>query len=139
MEKKHEPMDASFREDKIGTMATNHKRVCWALKTLISEIVEVFPETENAVEYSDYDGRGAALTATIDLTVFDNDDDAILFLQLIYLVGDDHRVYEVVPDEVTSSVAVTLKSNPRTQDLRTTFNVSPAWVILALAGEEGSQ
>lgn len=139
MEKKHEPMDASFREDKVGTMATNHKRVCWALKTLIAEIVEVFPETTNAVEYSNYDGRGAALTATIDLTVFDKEDEG-LFLQLLNLVGDDHRVYDVVADtDVTSSVAVTLKSNPRTQDLRTTFNVSPAWVILALAGEEGSQ
>lgn len=135
MDKKNEPMDTTLYEEKFPVPKENRKRVCWALKTLVSEIHEVFPETLNAVEYSDYDGRGAALTATIDLTVFDPDDTA-LFIQLMELVGGDSRIYEVVTDEEVVALAVTLQSSPRTQDLRTTFNVPATWLILALEGSE---
>ena len=57
-----EPMDASVPETAEPVVATNHPRVAYAIKTLVSEFQALFPETP--VEYSDYNGLNTAMSAT---------------------------------------------------------------------------
>lgn len=130
------PMDDGIREQAVGVPNANNRRVCYAIKTLVAEVLELFPETP--VEYSNYDGRNTALDVTFDLTVL-NADDRETLSTLLQLLGDrayseDQRIREVTYDD--SAVLVSIISGPRTQDIREPFGLADAYVVLAEDDEE---
>jgi hypothetical protein len=124
---KNQPMDSTAREVLIPVEFTNNTRVCWAAKTLVAEVEELFPETP--VEYSNYDGRNTALDVAFDLTTLDREDSEMLSTLLIVVRGES-RVREVVADYDTQQVLVGFKSDPRTQDSREPFGLGDALLVL---------
>lgn len=120
-----EPMDAAIREEPVGVMASNRKRNCYALSTLVTEFRDLFPETP--IETSNYTGLNVALDVTFDLTVLDNDD-AILATQLLGLVENDSRVERVVSED--TQTLVSFFASFRTQDSREPFNLGDAYMVL---------
>lgn len=128
---KTEPMDAKIKEVQNPTPATNNQRVCWALKTLVAEFLELFPETP--VEYSNYDGRNTALDATFDMTVMSGTDDELMATALLRLLVSDERVATVLAED--SAMLVGVRPGPRTQDSREPFNLNDAFMVLIEADE----
>lgn len=127
-----EPMDPEYVEAAVAALPNsgNTYRICWSLKTLVSEVHGLFPEMP--VEFSNVDGRNTALDATFDLTVLDESDRS-LFRDLLRLCTTDERVREVISD--SDQVLVGIKSNPRIQDSRDWFSLADAWLVMA----EGQQ
>lgn len=129
-EKEIQPMDASIRENKTGTAATNRQRNCYAMKTLIAEVLALFPET--SYEVSNYDGRNVAHDVQFDITSIP-DEDQDLFTLLMGMLGDtaynqDSRITEVIIDP--EGALVSFRANARTQDLREPFGLADAWEII---------
>lgn len=131
MSKSNEPMDVTFAEDKNPTPKQNQPRVCWAAKTLIAEVLALFPETP--VETSNIDGRNTALDVSFDMTVLDHED-RVTFTGLMIAMSEDERIWDITTED--DSVLVSFKSNPRTQDSREPFGLDAAYLVLV--GEEGS-
>lgn len=123
--RKPEPMDASATEVKVGAPHVNHPRVCHAAKTLVAEVLDLFPETP--VEYSNYNGRNTALDVTFDLTTLDERDADDLTI-VLRLLDSDQRVAEVIAEE--SAVLVSFRNSPLLQDSRAPFNIAEAMSIL---------
>lgn len=121
------PMDPSIREETVGQQATNNRRVCYAIKTLVSEVERLFPET--IATYSNYDGHNTALDVAFDYYMIDKDDQAT-FVDLLRLVGDDHRVEGVIVERDETSVLVSMRPSARTKDLRDTFDLNGAYLVL---------
>lgn len=132
------PMDDGIREEAVGVPGTNRQRVCYAIKQLVTEVHDLFPETP--VEYSDYDGRNTALAVTFDLTPLDSEDRRALSI-LLGLLGnparDDMRVGEAITDPDHMAATVSMRANPRTQDIRDSFGLADAWEVL-IEDEEAS-
>ena len=130
-ESKSTPMDAGVQEKAQGAPSTNSPRACYAIKTLVAEFRNLFPET--VTEYSNYDGRNTALSVTFDLTGIPEDDRGAA-TDLMTLLDDpayneDRRVeYVIVEDE---QVLVTMRSNAQTQDSREPFGLADAYMVLA--------
>lgn len=122
------PMDASVREDSIGHVHVNNERPCWAIKTLLAEVKDLFPETENVVVHG-YNERGVGLSVTFDLTTVDP-----AVWELYGMLSEDTRVEEVVSDE--GNCTVVFRNNARTQDLRDEFGLAEAWMILSDDGDD---
>ena len=126
---KSQPMDPTTKEVLVGTPQINRQRVCWAAKTLVAEVDELFPETP--VEYSNYNGRNTALDVTFDFTVLDlpDRDTAIALLELL---STDSRVDEVIEGgaQMDAQVLVSFKPNATTQDSREPFGLGDALVVL---------
>jgi len=116
------PMDPSARERVTGIQAQNHPRLCWAMKTLIAEVKDLFPET--TYEESGYDGRNTALNVTFDVHECPD------LVRLLECVKTDDRVVDVVHDEQEQSVLVAFRAQPRMQDSREPFGLTDAWSIL---------
>jgi len=124
---KMQPMDATIRERQNGIVATNSKRVCWAIKTLVAEMADLFPETP--VEYSNHDGRNTALDVTFDLSVLDDEDRSTLIaLFTLFDFNADPRIEAIIAEG--QRVLVSMKANPRTQDSRESFGLAEAWGVL---------
>src|SRR5690606_4954535 len=65
-----EPLDPSYPEQRgAGAPANNNKRACYAIKTLVDEVGDLFPEITH--QLSNYDGRNTALDVSFDLTGLD--------------------------------------------------------------------
>jgi hypothetical protein len=126
-----QPMDPSAPETRNPTI-THNKRVCYAAKTLVAEVQELFPEMP--VDYADYDGRNTALTVSFDLTVLDGDERADA-ASLFVLVGGDLRVSSATVEEDVAMVSFT--SNALTQDSREPFRINETWLILDNEGTSG--
>lgn len=122
-----ESMDPTVTEAATGTPSANTARVCWALKTLVAEVDELFPEVP--VEYSNYSPRNAALDATFDLTVLDEEDRRVLrqLLETVPLV-DERIDWAMTADD---AVLVSMRGNARTQDRRDSFRLKLAYSLLA--------
>lgn len=120
-----EPMDPGVRENAVGEARVNNPRDCWAIKTLVAEVDELFPET--TYETSNVDGRNTALDVQFDLTGLVSDDRR-LFALLLSAADSDPRVDEVLTED--DSVLVSFKANARTQDDRASFGLSDAFDIL---------
>jgi hypothetical protein len=133
-DKKIEPMDDSIKEAREGTPFANAPRQCWAMKTLISEVHSLFPETP--YEVSNIDGRNTALDVKFDLTVLDEQAGADLRTLLVSLDGDE-RVDETFWEE--DMVLVSFQSNPRTQDSREPFDLSGAYAVLIEDDDGGDE
>jgi hypothetical protein len=118
-------MDPSIRENPVGKMAVNAGRACWAAKTLVAEVLELFPETP--VEYSNPDGRNTALDVSFDTTVHDTLDGELL-ATVLDLSRSDSRIKDI--DGEDGQVIVSFKSNPRTQDSREPFGLGDALLVL---------
>lgn len=116
-----EPMDPQAKEGPAQPI-TNNKRLAYALKTLIAEVSELFPET--IYEVGDYDERNAALGV-----VFYTEGEPGLEA-LLDLVRDDQRVREVLIRQ-DAEVAVHLHPSARTKDLRDPFGLGDAWAVLS--------
>lgn len=125
-----QPMDPAAREAATAEPTENTKRVCYALRTLVGEVAELFPETP--IEWTDYDGRNTALGVTFDLTA--NPDGAALG-ELLLLTKTDHRVLDVIVEN--GAAFVTMHSSARTQDLRDSFNLDAAYEVLVEGDEFG--
>lgn len=124
---KNQPMDTSIREEAVAVPVTNNQRVCWAAKTFVAEVNELFPETP--VEYSNYDGRNTALGVTFDLSMLDSSENQLL-VDLLTMKPYDPRIIEVAADYDTQSVYLRFKADPRTQDLRDPFGLADAYEVL---------
>jgi hypothetical protein len=128
-------MDPTVTEAKVGTPKPNNQRACWAAKTLVAEVREVFPETP--VEYSNYDGRNTALDVMFDLTGLDPQDahDLALVLELLNdtAYNEDQRIDTVIAGggDQKGQVLVSFKSSPRTQDNREPFGILDALSVLS--------
>lgn len=120
---KTEPMDPGAPEVTEAVTHVNEGRTAYALKTLVAEVLDLFPETSH--EFSERDGRNTALAVTFDLTNLDLDD-RDKFASLLSLAKADERVAEVIVDE-DGLVCVRLRGNARTQDDRTTFDLVAIW------------
>lgn len=132
------PMDDGIRERAVGAPSTNSQRVCWAIKTLVAEVTNLFPET--TVEYSNYDGRNTALDATFDISMLDADTDRVDAMNLLALLGDpaynvDPRVDYVITSAEDAAVLVSMKASLRTQDSREPFGLADAYEIFAESAE----
>jgi hypothetical protein len=127
-----EQLDPSIREARVGTASTNTQRVCYAAKTLVAEVMEMFPETP--VEFSNFDGRNTALDVTFDLTAISGDDDRADLTTALTLLDDpayneDARIAAVLVED--GAVLVSFKSNAATQDSREPFGLIDAMSVLA--------
>lgn len=120
------PMDDGIRERSVGQAANNHQRVCGALKTLVAELEQMFPETP--VEYSNYNRYNAALAVTFDLTALDGGD-SVIFNDAIGLIKGDDRVAEVMTADYDQAY-VEMRDWLRTCDNREPFGLADALVVL---------
>jgi hypothetical protein len=131
MDKKNTPMDDGAPESKTPAPSTNSPRACYAIKTLVAEFRDLFPET--GTELSNYDGRNTALAVTFDLTGIAEEEHRTLATSLLELLNDpahneDRRIeYVLVEDE---HALVTMRANPRTQDSREPFGLVDAFHVL---------
>lgn len=121
------PMDDTIRENPVGITATNRQRPCWAIKQLVAEVQELFPETP--YEISNYDGRNVGLGVTFDLTTLDGGD-SVLFNNLMSVLDTDERVAEVITADYDQTF-VLMHGRATTQDSRESFGLADAWSILA--------
>lgn len=127
MDKKNQPMDDSTVERKTGTPTTNHQRVCGAIKQLVKEVTDLFPET--IVEYSNYDGRNTALDVTLDFSKVGEEAADLLLLFSLDFDAEPRVDYVLVGDE-SKTVMVSMISSLRTQDSRDEFGVVDAYEVL---------
>jgi hypothetical protein len=127
------PMDPTTKEARVGTPAANNERACYAAKTLVAEVNELFPETP--FEYSNHDGRNTALDVTFDLNGMDNDA-ALDLHHVLGLIDSDARVAGVIVED--EAVLVSFRSSPRTQDLRDPFGLADALMVLSGEPDEYS-
>lgn len=134
-----EGMDPSAPETKtpptgeVGGMS-NTARVAYAIKQLVKEVEELFPETP--VTYGNINGRNTALSVEFDLTSLDKSEREAL-TNLAGLVESDPRVLDVLP--LSESVLITLRANPVTQDSREPFGLADALHVLADPDDEDEQ
>lgn len=128
------PMDDGIRERSVGEAAVNRQRECWAIKTLVGEVLALFPET--SAEYSNYNGRNTALDVTFDLTGMEGGD-SVVFNNLLCLLDDgaDPRVREVITEDYAQAL-VSMHPDPRTHDLRNPFGIAQAYEALT-ADDDG--
>lgn len=123
---KNEPMGGDLGPSRgTGVPHVNAPRQCWALKTLVAEMAELFPETP--VEYSNVDGRNTALDVTFDCSML-GEEDQILLVNLFRTLEVDARVSQIMVGN--DQMLVSMKSDSRTQDLRDPFGLADAWGIL---------
>lgn len=127
---KSEPMDPTVREARVGTPATHQQRVCYAAKTLVAEVHEMFPDLP--VEYSNYNGRNTALDVSFDTTVLDTPEALDLGMVLELLDGESRVSEVIVEDDVA---LVSFKNNPRTQDSKEPFGLADGIAVLSDYGE----
>lgn len=121
------PMDPSIREDRRPTVAQNHPRECYAIRTLVAELTELFPETL-VLAYTERDGRNTALAVSFDVLAL-SEDVREPFRLLTQLVENDHRVETVVEED--DVVMVVMRSSLLTQDLRDRFGLREAYSVLS--------
>lgn len=132
--KSGEPMDKKAKEILRPVALPNVTRNCWALETLVREMLDLFPET--GVAFGNYDGRNTALDAVFDLSMLDPED-RDLAAALLQMLTVDHRVDDAVYEESEALATVSIKSGPRTQDLRDPFGLADAFDVIT--AEEGRQ
>lgn len=130
MAEKSEPMDPGAREQTVPDPVTNVGRTAYALKTLVSEVLALFPETPH--EFSERDGRGVALAVMFDTTMIDGHD-RDEFEALLGAVELDERVDTVVSED--DLTLVLLRSSARTQDDRSTFDLDG--ILASMRDESG--
>lgn len=116
-------MDDSILENMVGSMHQNNQRMAYALKTLIDEVLELFPETP--YEISNFNGRNTALDVTFELISSNQPDE---LYDLLFLATSDDRVQGVILED--DKVLVSLKADTRTQDIRRSFGLADALDIL---------
>lgn len=127
-----QPMDATITEATTGTAHVNHQRQCYAMETLIKEVLDLFPDTP--FEVSNFDGRNTGHDVTFDATAVP-EDERTTFNNLLLLTETDIRVKTVtVADD---EVLVEFTNDPRFQDMRLTFGLTSAYMILV--DTEGQQ
>lgn len=124
-----EPMDAGAPERAVGEATPTNQRPCYAAKTLIAEVLALFPETTHRV--SDYNGRNVGLWVTFD-TAYGQE-----LTDLLLLVDSDARVERVEADD-SGTVLVIFHNRPRIYDLRDSFGLDEAWSVLEDDWEGGS-
>lgn len=113
-----EPMDSGAPERDVAEPVSTYRRACYAAKTLIAEVLELFPETEYQV--AAYNGRDVGLAVSFDAV-----DEGLR--DLLRLVSD-HRIYRV---EISGSkIIVAFHNRPRIYDLRDPFGLDEAWSVL---------
>lgn len=120
MTDKTEPMDPSVHERVTGIAHHPRERNAYALDTLITEVMDLFPET--TYEVSGRDLRGVALHVQFFI-------EHEGLAALLTLLDSDPRVEEVVRDD--EEVLVALRSSARTQDSRDSFGLTEAWEVIA--------
>lgn len=120
---KKEPvaMDPHAPETKDGAVHVNNARVCYAAKTLISEFLALFPETEYAT--GGVNQRNVALEVFFDCT-----DGPSVIADLFRSLRDDPRIEAVGIGEMDAIVH--FKNSARLMDLRDPFGIAEAWEVL---------
>lgn len=110
----------------------NRQRQCWAIDTLVAEVLALFPETP--VEYSNHNAFNAALGVTFDLTGMDGGD-SVVFNNLLDILGTDERVAEVWKADYDQTY-VGMRPVAALYDRRDVFGLADAYTIL-VDGEDG--
>lgn len=118
-------MDPSTREVKNPVMSTNQQRSCYAMTALLTELLDLFPETP--YEVGGYDGRNVALEVTFDLSSVEGSESLIELLEDVET--SDARVESLLVEDQQANLR--FKSNPRTQDSLEPFGLADAWLILS--------
>jgi hypothetical protein len=120
-----EPMDSGAPERAVGEAAPTNQRACYAAKTLVAEVLALFPETVWMVE--NYNGRNVGLRVVVLTDAEDQDK----LSDLLALVDSDSRVERV--QTFASETIIDFHNRPRTYDLRDSFGLDEAWMVM---GEE---
>jgi hypothetical protein len=123
-----EPMDAGAPERDSAEPVANNRRACYAAKQLVKEVLDLFPET--SYDYTSFNLRNTAITVC-----FDTEEGSELE-QLIRLVDADARVDAIVRDN-HDRLAVDFYNRPRTYDIKDTFGLEDAWLVLTGDEYEG--
>lgn len=129
-DKAPEPMDASAPERAEGKASDTNQRTCYAARTLVEEVSDLFPEV--GINIENYNGRNVGLDVVIDASMMDNDD-AILLYQTVGMI-EDQRVRELTTSEDTEQMLVSFHNNPRVYDGTEGFGLGDA--LLILSGDE---
>lgn len=117
-----EPMDSSVREQAVGEPQETNFRTCYAAQTLLAEVKALFPETDTNVGFPN--GRNVYLAVFFDLT-----DASAAVQNLFLLIENDARVERVEFDD-SQVCGVFFHNSSRTQDLRDSFGLADAWLVL---------
>lgn len=128
IEKVTKEMDPSIRENVVGEPHVNRQRTCYAIKTLVSEVLAMFPETEYDV--AGYNDRNVGLEVTFDTAGLKG------LYELLSLVEGDPRVAGVYSPDEDTDLTVIFRNSARTQDLRDPFGLDEAWDILEEQAED---
>lgn len=128
-----EPMDPSAREVANPEPITSTARVCYAAKTLLSEVAALFPDA--TYEDGERNGRGVLIGLTFELASL-SEGDAIDLSTLLNLLSDpahneDPRIESVTEDEEEQLIGVAFRNDPRFYDLREPFGLADAMLVLA--------
>lgn len=130
--KSPQPMDPQVREVEKPVAYTNNRRNCYALDTLVKEVLELFPETK--YEVSEYDVRNSALAVTFWFGSGSITGGSSLAGDLLALAVTDDRIDVVevtgLPTNSDEAVYVRFLPSARTKDSRATFSLAEAWDIL---------
>lgn len=121
------PMDPAAREGSAMDQIVNRQRPCYAIKTLIAEVLDLFPETSAGI--SGFDGRNVALNVTFDVAPCPE------LVGLLSLIESDARVALVLHDIEEEAVLVQFHSRATTQDLRDPFGLADAWEVMSEENE----
>lgn len=120
-----QPMDATAVERATAEPLQYRQRVCYAIRTLVAEVHEMFPETP--VEFSNFNGRNVALSVAFDLTALDQIE-ADDLTTVLCLLDHDTRVESVVAEE--GQVLVSMHNSARTQDHTDEFGILDALAVM---------
>lgn len=147
-----EPMDPSVQEQAVPVVdgvadtsahAPMSDRNCYALSTLVSEVVDLYPEVTHSVDLVERI-FGRNVNTVVTFTGWDTehsgpDGNEPSLPDLLALTAGDHRIAEVTsgPSDDQGDnpwVCVRFHANPVTMDGRATFNLADAYTI-AVGGE----
>lgn len=121
MTKEPEGMDPSAQEHFVGKPHVNQPRVCYGIKTLVGEVLELFPKT--IFETSEPNDRNVDLAVTFVI------DDPWL-ADVLLLIEPGARVDEIFHDGENKTLKVHFRNSARTQDSREPFGLAEALEIL---------
>jgi hypothetical protein len=127
-DKEQSPMDPGAQELLPGeqTVITHASRLCYALRTLVEEFTELFPET--TYEVFDINGRNTALSVRFNLAAITDQEREDAAAALIRMLAGEPRVLESGVEAREGYVR--FRPSARTQDNPETFSLRAAYEIL---------
>lgn len=125
-------MDPAARETSTPEAPATTPRLCYAAKTLLSEVATLFPDATYVD--GERNGRGVLIGLTFELASL-TDDDAVTLVDLLMLLrdpahSDERRIVDVTHDHDEQLLHVAFRNDPRFSDLREPFGLVDAYAVL---------